>query len=96
LPARAEVRLSALTMLFRDRCLPAGCRWQTEPAVSGSKRCPARVDQAAGLVWRCRDPDYYYIVREEALEDNVVVLYNLQNGQRLALAPKGNPSKTTA
>jgi hypothetical protein len=56
-------------------------------AVSGG------VDQAGGLVWRYRDPDNYYIVRANALEDNVV-LYKVENGQRLSLAPKGTPSKT--
>jgi hypothetical protein len=57
------------------------------------KAMSGTVDQAAGLVWRYRDPDNYYIVRANALEDNVV-LYKVQNGQRLALAPKGSPSKT--
>jgi hypothetical protein len=46
------------------------------------------VDQAAGLVWRYRDPGNYYIVRVNALEDNVV-LYKVQNGERVSLAPKG-------
>ena len=50
-------------------------------------------DQAAGLVWRYKDPDNYYIVRANALEDNVV-LYKVEGGQRLSLAPKGTPSKT--
>jgi hypothetical protein len=56
-------------------------------AVSGS------VDQGAGLVWRYRDPDNYYIVRANALEDNVV-LYKVQNGQRVSLAPKGAVSNS--
>ncbi len=51
-------------------------------AVSGT------VDQGAGLVWRYRDPNNYYIVRANALEDNVV-LYKVQNGERVSLAPKG-------
>lgn len=38
-------------------------------------------DQAAGLVWRYRDKDNYYIVRANALEDNVV-LYKIQSGKR--------------
>ena len=50
--------------------------------VSGS------IDQGAGLVWRYRDPSNYYIVRANALEDNVV-LYKVQNGERVSLAPKG-------
>ena len=56
-------------------------------AVSGS------VDQGAGLVWRYLDANNYYIVRANALENNVV-LYKVQNGQRLALAPKGAVSNS--
>jgi hypothetical protein len=47
-----------------------------------------RVDQAAGLVWRYRDQDNYYIVRANALEDNVV-LYKVENGERTDLPVKG-------
>jgi hypothetical protein len=50
-------------------------------------------DQAAGIVWRYRDPDNYYIVRANALEDNVV-LYKVESGKRISLEPKGTPSKT--
>lgn len=50
--------------------------------VSGS------VDQAAGLVWRFRDADNYYIVRANALENNVV-LYKVENGRRTDLPVKG-------
>lgn len=51
-------------------------------AVSGRK------DQAAGIVWRYRDKDNYYIVRANALENNVV-LYKVQNGKREDLPFKG-------
>jgi hypothetical protein len=47
-----------------------------------------RVDQAAGLVWRYQNQDNYYIVRANALEDNVV-LYKVQKGQRTDLPVKG-------
>jgi hypothetical protein len=47
-----------------------------------------RVDQAAGLVWRYRDQDNYYIVRANALEDNVV-LYKVENGKRTDLPVRG-------
>ena len=47
-----------------------------------------RVDQAAGLVWRYQDQDNYYIVRANALEDNVV-LYKVQGGKRTDLPLKG-------
>ncbi len=50
-------------------------------------------DQAAGVVWRYRDPNTYYIARANALENNVV-LYKVENGQRTSLAPKGTASKT--
>ena len=46
------------------------------------------VDQAAGLVWRYRDANSYYIVRANALEDNVV-LYKVENGRRIDLPLKG-------
>ena len=51
------------------------------------------VDQGAGLVWRYQDPNNYYIVRANVLEDNVV-LYKVQNGERVSLLPKGTVSNT--
>ncbi len=36
-------------------------------------------DQGAGIVWRYRDKDNYYIVRANALEGNVV-LYKVEGG----------------
>ncbi|MBX9926710.1 MAG: hypothetical protein K2Y05_10150 [Hyphomicrobiaceae bacterium] len=51
------------------------------------------IDQAAGLVWRYRDPANYYLVRATALEDNVV-LYKVENGRR-SVVPRlgqGSPS----
>jgi hypothetical protein len=41
-------------------------------------------DRAGGLVWRAKDADNYYVVRANALEDNVV-LYKTVHGQRSAL-----------
>jgi hypothetical protein len=52
------------------------------------KPVSGRVDQAAGLVWRYQDENNYYIVRANALEDNVV-LYKVQNGRRTDLPLKG-------
>jgi hypothetical protein len=46
------------------------------------------VDRAAGLVWRYQDENNYYIVRANALENNVV-LYKVQNGRRTDLPVKG-------
>ncbi len=51
------------------------------------------VDQACGIVWRYQDPDNYYVARANALENNVV-LYKVERGARLSLAPKGAPPKT--
>jgi hypothetical protein len=48
-------------------------------AVSGS------VDRAAGLVFRLRDPNNYYIVRANALENNYR-LYHVVNGRRSQFA----------
>lgn len=45
-------------------------------------------DRAAGLVWRYRDADNYYIVRANALENNVV-LYRVEGGRRTDLPLKG-------
>jgi hypothetical protein len=67
---------------FQDGELSVGCK-----AISG------RVDQGAGLVWRYRDPNNYYLVRANALEGNVV-LYKVQNGRRSSIAPKGTAAGT--
>jgi hypothetical protein len=52
------------------------------------KPVSGRGDQGAGIVWRYRDKDNYYIVRANALEGNVV-LYKVQNGIRTDLPLKG-------
>ncbi len=57
------------------------------------KTISGKVDQAAGLVWRFRDADNYYIVRANALENNVV-LYKVEKGERISLAPRNMPSRT--
>src|SRR5215204_3206796 len=56
------------------------------------KPISGRVDQAAGLVWRLKDANNYYIVRANALEGNVV-LYKVQNGKRTDL-PLKNEGRT--
>ena len=43
--------------------------------ISGSE------DQAAGLVWRAKDANNYYIARANALEENVTI-YHTVNGRR--------------
>lgn len=52
------------------------------------KPVSGRIDQAGGLVWRYQDEDNYYIVRANALENNVV-LYKVQKGSRADLPVKG-------
>jgi hypothetical protein len=52
------------------------------------KPVSGRVDQAAGLVWRFQNEDNYYIVRANALENNVV-LYKVEQGKRTDLPVKG-------
>lgn len=47
-----------------------------------------RVDQAAGLVWRYQNEDNYYLVRANALENNVV-LYKVERGRRTDLPLMG-------
>lgn len=47
-------------------------------AIAGSE------DRAAGLIWRAKDADNYYVVRANALEDNVV-LYRTVKGVRSPL-----------
>ena len=47
-------------------------------SISGSE------DRAGGIVWRAKDANNYYVVRANALEDNVV-LYKTVNGIRSSL-----------
>ena len=47
-------------------------------AISGSE------DRAGGLIWRAKDANNYYVVRANALEDNVV-LYKTVDGKRSSL-----------
>jgi Domain of Unknown Function (DUF1080) len=48
------------------------------------KALAGSADRAAGLVWRAKDANNYYVARANALEDNVV-LYKTVNGSRSAL-----------
>ncbi len=57
------------------------------------KPVAGEVDRAGGLMWRYRDAGNYYVVRANALEDNVV-LYSVVAGKRTPLAPKGAPPGT--
>ena len=46
------------------------------------------IDRAAGLVWRLQDENNYYVVRANALENNVVT-YKVEDGHRTSLEPWG-------
>jgi hypothetical protein len=52
------------------------------------KPLSGKEDQAGGIVWRFQDGNNYYVVRANALEDNVV-LYKTVNGKRSSLQVKG-------
>jgi hypothetical protein len=52
------------------------------------KPVSGKEDQAGGLVWRFKDANNYYVLRANALEDNVV-LYKTVNGKRSSLQVKG-------
>jgi hypothetical protein len=52
------------------------------------KPISGKVDQGAGIVWRYRNQDNYYLVRANALEGNVV-LYKVENGRRTDLPVVG-------
>ena len=52
------------------------------------KPLSGKEDQAGGIVFRFKDANNYYIVRANALEDNVV-LYKTVNGKRSSLQVKG-------
>jgi hypothetical protein len=45
------------------------------------KPVSGREDRAGGVVWRYRDPDNYYLVRANALDENVAV-FKVENGRR--------------
>jgi hypothetical protein len=48
------------------------------------KSLEGREDQAAGIVWRWKDGDNYYVARANALENNVS-LYYTENGNRITI-----------
>jgi hypothetical protein len=52
------------------------------------KAIAGKGDQGAGLVWRYRDANNYYVTRCNALEDNCTI-YRVVNGKRQAFMNKG-------
>jgi hypothetical protein len=65
-------------LLKNDTSIKDGFVEMKFKAVAGSQ------DRAAGIVWRAKDANNYYVTRANALEDNVV-LYKTVNGVRSPL-----------
>jgi len=75
---------------------PAQWTVATDPTASGGRAFKAvagKVDQAGGIVVRLADADNYYVLRANALEDNVR-FYRVVKGQREQL--EGANTKVTA
>jgi hypothetical protein len=51
------------------------------------KAVKGKIDQGGGIVWRYRDPENYYVVRFNPLEDNFRV-YKVFKGKRIQLDSK--------
>jgi len=82
-PSKAKVlkqssRATYPLLLKNDSSIKNGFVEVKFKAVAGSQ------DRAAGIVWRARDANNYYVTRANALEDNVV-LYKTVNGIRSPL-----------
>lgn len=75
---RQSGRAAYPVLLKNDTSIKDGFIETKFKAVAGAE------DRAAGLIWRAKDANNYYIVRANALEDNVV-LYKTVNGVRRAL-----------
>ena len=59
------------------------------------KPVAGKQDQDAGLVWRYRDDNNYYLVRADAQEKNVAV-YKVENGKIVPLTPRGRAANAYA
>ncbi|MEA2894981.1 MAG: hypothetical protein QOJ84_596 [Bradyrhizobium sp.] len=82
-PSKAKVvkqsgRATYPLLLKNDSSIKDGFIEIKFKAVAGSE------DRAAGVVWRAKDANNYYVARANALEDNFV-LYKTVNGVRSAL-----------
>ena len=82
-PSKAKVlkqsgRATYPLLLKNDSSIKDGFVETRFKAVAGSQ------DRAAGIVWRAKDANNYYVTRANALEDNVV-LYKTVNGVRSPL-----------
>jgi hypothetical protein len=54
------------------------------------KAVSGREEEGGGLVFRYRDEKNYYVVRADALHDDVA-LYKVENGRCSAIVPRGQP-----
>jgi hypothetical protein len=82
-PSRAKVvkqsgRADYPVLLKDDTAIQDGFIETKFKAIAGSQ------DRAAGLVWRAKDANNYYVARANALENNIV-LYKTVNGVRSPL-----------
>jgi hypothetical protein len=82
-PSKAKIvkqsgRATFPLLLKNDTSIKDGFIEVKFKAVAGSE------DRAAGVVWRARDANNYYVVRANALEDNFV-LYKTVDGVRRAI-----------
>jgi hypothetical protein len=75
---RQSGRATYPLILKNDTSIKDGFVEMKFKAIAGSQ------DRAAGIVWRAKDANNYYVTRANALEDNVV-LYKTVNGVRTAL-----------
>lgn len=56
------------------------------------KQVSGKEDQAGGVIWRARDTDNYYVVRANALEDNITIYHTIK-GRRVAFKNVNHPVK---
>jgi hypothetical protein len=52
------------------------------------KTVAGKDEQVAGLLWRYKDPDNYYLVRANSLENNIA-MYKIQDGRWIPVTPRG-------
>lgn len=75
------------------RCGTAPYSWCIKPEVKLTdgfvevrfKPLSGKEDQAGGVVWRWQDTDNYYVVRANALENNVSLYYTKDGSRRTLL-----------
>src|SRR5436190_18440754 len=82
-PSKSKVVKQSGTATY-PLLLKDGTRLQDGFVEIAFKAIAGNEDRAAGIVWRAKDANNYYVVRANALEDNVV-LYKTLNGTRISL-----------